>query len=683
MKARPGNLFPCLLLAVLVTPIVSCAAPGRSPNAAPTVRGGLVGSVIDEAGRPVTGARVRAHFTHGIPFQDPAAETRTGPEGRFRIAGLAAGQVQLEAIEQEDRKALGGPVAVAPETETDAGPLRIEATGELDGRVTGSASVSLLGTSVYVPGLPYAVRTDEAGHFRLKQLPRGTYRLVAEHASLGRISLEGFEVLPGTCTEGIRLDLPGGPPAVDQVNPTWVGPGSWLDIHGARLAIAPYLPVVYLGGRRLTEVQVVSGDHLRVKVDPGSPGGRVTVQVGDFSGTGSPSVHVATGLRWEPPAPWLVRTGSAFRPHVKATDGDEEALADAWVAWEGLETASNPFPAGAWPVVARLGDLSISGILHGAPIGELLRSPEGPADGENLVPVGEGALTGGPAPAFWTPDPGGRLTGRPIDLSAQPAPRAWGASVDGQRAAGAWIEQGTLSLRELAADGTWRAPALMLASVTSPVPELHVSAGQDGSWIVTYRDALDELWTCRTGETPRSWGRGNRTGPFGVSTGDATWCGWWQTDASPPRLLLAGPEGGRELTRALTLPGKARVTASPGSTWIAWEEAMTGSWRLKAHEIVGGQWLVTPTVCPLPRPPVRWTINRGTTGTWWGWSDEAGIWLVPVAEPGAAEIRPFPVELGAGALIRAIAVDAHHQTAWWVEEAASGSTRIARRAFDP
>lgn len=110
---------------------------------------------------------------------------------------------------------------------------------------------------------------------------------------------------------------------------------------------------------------------------------------------------------------------------------------------------------------------------------------------------------------------------------------------------------------------------------------------------------------------------------------------------------------------------------------------MTGSWRLKAHEIVGGQWLVTPTVCPLPRPPVRWTINRGTSGTWWGWSDEAGIWLVPVAEPGAAEIRPFPVELGAGALIRAIAVDAHHQTAWWVEEAASGSTRIARRAFDP
>ena len=313
------------------------ACAGSGPTSKPPVLHGtgLIGHVVDEQGRPLGGVPVRVHFTHGIPFQAPTSTARpevlTGSDGNFRIMGLGEGDVQVEAIQRDDRKALGEPVHVAPQVEVDAGTLRIEPTGQIIGQISGESGITLLGTSVFVPGLPYAVRTDEQGRFVLTHLPRGRHRLVADHVRLGQVDLGPIEVMAGKSTDGIHGELPGGSPRLDTFAPGWVGPGGWVDIQGSHLAMDPFIPTVYVGGMRMSEVEVRSPEHLRARVTHGAPSGRITVQVGEMSGSSSESLRVISALRWDPPEPWLIRSGDAFKPHVMARAQNEEILLDGWV----------------------------------------------------------------------------------------------------------------------------------------------------------------------------------------------------------------------------------------------------------------------------------------------------------------------------------------------------------------
>jgi hypothetical protein len=110
------------------------------PQPAPAARGGLRGRIVDEKGSPVAGAEVVAR--NGFDGQEHSAAT--GPDGRFRFDGLAAGvyelggrrdgfavneqsdilvhpgeerEVGLQAVSISDRGevALGGAVAVVQE----------------------------------------------------------------------------------------------------------------------------------------------------------------------------------------------------------------------------------------------------------------------------------------------------------------------------------------------------------------------------------------------------------------------------------------------------------------------------------------------------------------------------------------------------------------------------------------
>ena len=199
--------------------------------------GRVAGRVADSHAAAVEGAVVAV--IRGFPSvagSEPP-ETRTGPDGRYLLSGVAAGRVTLTA--RRDAAALGprqiievreGEAAAADFTLADDGAItgRVSRkSGPLDGAVTVRAIRAQLAVSVSDFA---ATSTDAQGDYRL-QLPPGSYRLFAStgpmRGGLGPprdvVTLEGGQtvvkdlLLPDDAGDQATLTIsvlePGGAPA--------------------------------------------------------------------------------------------------------------------------------------------------------------------------------------------------------------------------------------------------------------------------------------------------------------------------------------------------------------------------------------------------------------------------------------------------------------------------------------
>src|SRR5262249_36282551 len=72
-----------LRLAVAATAVTAAVHANYQPSGAPAATGAITGRVVDLEGRPIAGAEV-----WGLAFRDKAGTTRSGADGRFRLAPL-------------------------------------------------------------------------------------------------------------------------------------------------------------------------------------------------------------------------------------------------------------------------------------------------------------------------------------------------------------------------------------------------------------------------------------------------------------------------------------------------------------------------------------------------------------------------------------------------------------------
>ena len=120
--------------------------------------GGLVGRVLDPSGRPVTGARVRAHEGPGgrmpgamagllLSGAEPAAEETTDAEGRFHLRMEQDGSFQL-LVDASGYAPFRKEVSAYFDRRTDIGELVLDPGVFLSGRVVDSAGRPVEGAAI-------------------------------------------------------------------------------------------------------------------------------------------------------------------------------------------------------------------------------------------------------------------------------------------------------------------------------------------------------------------------------------------------------------------------------------------------------------------------------------------------------------------------------------------------------
>ena len=179
----------------------------------------LKGTVVDDAGTPIEGARVSLH-----PNQEPdrealrdpepsaamGAEARTDAQGRFELRELAAKVFQVEVdhkdfaiVRRNDVKSVAG-------KETEVEPFVLTRSGSVTGKALSSLGDPISGVTVYLylqGSWTRQATSDGQGVFRFERLPEGEYELscygrnpdlFAQLASLeGPNKPQAFRVSPG------------------------------------------------------------------------------------------------------------------------------------------------------------------------------------------------------------------------------------------------------------------------------------------------------------------------------------------------------------------------------------------------------------------------------------------------------------------------------------------------------
>jgi hypothetical protein len=194
---------------------------------APLLRGGgsettLSGRVLDATGAPVPGAAIRVRPQDDPPpnlFSSDSGESvspplaYTGPDGHYRLTGLASGSYFVEC-----RGASGGPqgAAVLP-AEVDAqDSLRLpdavlRPTGSVRGRITAPPVDfgPLHAVFVYVPGLWKRKIADESNGyaFHITDIPAGKYTLVLQPAYPASLAQWNILELTMDVASGDTLEL--------------------------------------------------------------------------------------------------------------------------------------------------------------------------------------------------------------------------------------------------------------------------------------------------------------------------------------------------------------------------------------------------------------------------------------------------------------------------------------------
>lgn len=135
----------------------------------------LHGRVIEDSGAPVEGAsvravRVRSPFETLAPAEYVTHETKSGPDGEFRMEDLLEGDYYLCAL-SGDRVGFV-PAAIRRGASPHAHEIVLGITGSISGKIVGPDGAPVHDALV----IPYehdhfAVRTDEGGRFSITHLP--------------------------------------------------------------------------------------------------------------------------------------------------------------------------------------------------------------------------------------------------------------------------------------------------------------------------------------------------------------------------------------------------------------------------------------------------------------------------------------------------------------------------------
>ncbi|MEZ4398436.1 MAG: carboxypeptidase-like regulatory domain-containing protein [Kofleriaceae bacterium] len=190
------------------------------------VPGGVIEGVVRDrgSGAPVAGARVdvRSEPTGRFAGARQRAGTRSGSDGRFRVAGLSPGALRVEAQVDADGRRTATPTLVPLGIAEQATGIElwVASAPYLAGRVVDEAGRGVAGADVMAtgPGGVELVKADAAGQFRVFGLEPGRYQLTGAAA--------GF--LPGPPVEvpyadanldGVVVKLVTAPRVVGRVDP--------------------------------------------------------------------------------------------------------------------------------------------------------------------------------------------------------------------------------------------------------------------------------------------------------------------------------------------------------------------------------------------------------------------------------------------------------------------------------
>jgi RNA polymerase sigma-70 factor (ECF subfamily) len=233
----------------------------------------VTGLVVDASGAPVAGAVVWTHVQqpdHAPIMKRSGLGSRTDGSGRFRIRGLAAGTVRLNAshIDRGSAEPTSFPLTRGQNKEVR---LRLGFSGSIEGvvrRDDGKPAAGVRVVAAWQEGNTFhAVHASAAadGSFRVAPLPAATVRLVATPRRSGDLVVgqglanQGvFDLREGESRTGAVLVLPSASLAVrGRVR----GPdGSPLE--GARISAAPEM-----GMGTGSEWLLLTGDRAEVRSD--------------------------------------------------------------------------------------------------------------------------------------------------------------------------------------------------------------------------------------------------------------------------------------------------------------------------------------------------------------------------------------------------------------------------------
>ena len=171
--------------------VTTVGSSGGSGTVKLTLRKGnaVAGKVIDDAGKPVVGAKVSAGAeSWGVSDESGDADVITNATGEFQIPALSAGTHRLTAIDGEHAPAWSTPITIKDAPITGV-VITMKSGGTLAGTVTDTAGKPVAFASVQVVGkgqdawmnmTPRHATTDRLGAFKLGGLARVKLQARAE-----------------------------------------------------------------------------------------------------------------------------------------------------------------------------------------------------------------------------------------------------------------------------------------------------------------------------------------------------------------------------------------------------------------------------------------------------------------------------------------------------------------------
>jgi protocatechuate 3,4-dioxygenase beta subunit len=317
--------------------------PGRPVALLLAPSAALGGVVVDGDGRPVAGAAVRAEpradHEHWAGAIEPPPAAVTGPEGRFRLAGLAAGQL-YELAARHDDHAPARLLARAPAPGVQAPPLRLVLSPgrslvgrvvDADGQPIAGAEVTLWQTLLsaggygprFVPPGGLRAASDAGGRFQLRHLASGDYELRAARQGFAEEIRQGVTVPEGVGEVDVGdLVLERGVVLEGRV----VGPKG-AAVEGASIAVRPRIDDLRLfhRGQEQRDARTDAGGLFRVADLRRGARVEVTVSHPDFAEADVAEVEVP------PTEPLLIELRAMGALAVRVLDAEGEPLPGASV----------------------------------------------------------------------------------------------------------------------------------------------------------------------------------------------------------------------------------------------------------------------------------------------------------------------------------------------------------------
>jgi len=290
----------------------------------------LSGQVVDEAGRPVEGAKIET-LTNPAEHLRARMESKTsvsGPDGRFVIKQVPAGRIHTVMAIKEG-------FAPARRLADSAAPVRITLRGgtAAAGRVVDEQGLPVAGAELTLtatdqdttpgPRLAFSAVSDAGGSFRLPHVSAGRFELQAARPGFATAFVSGILIpesdpqadlgevtlLPGAAIEGIVVDERDRP------------------VQGAHVVLTPFGADGFPGEERvvLSREPVDTGADGRFRIADLPRGARIGIQVvhDELASADLPGVEIPTA---QPLRIRLVRPRSV---EGRVTDGLGEPVAGA------------------------------------------------------------------------------------------------------------------------------------------------------------------------------------------------------------------------------------------------------------------------------------------------------------------------------------------------------------------